>query len=100
MSTVPNGDGPKMSASKPDLTDFEFDNEDLPTGMRRLVELAPPHIQPFAEMAAKEHRGMLRMFRELIVTMRAVKIIGWFVVGAITVSPAIYWLISHIKVSP
>ncbi len=96
---LPNGDGSKMPGSKPDLPDFEFDNEDLPTGMRRLVELAPPHIQPVAEMAAKEHRGMLRMFREGIVILRAIKIIGWFVGVAFVVSPVIYWLLSHIKVS-
>ena len=89
-----------MPSSKPELSDFDFDNEDFPTGMKRLLDLAPPHIQPFAEMAAKEHRGMLRMFRELIVTMRAIKLIGIFVGLAIFVSPAIYWMISHIKVTP
>lgn len=101
MSQLPNGDGSHMPSSKPEIhDDFDFDNEDLPTGMRRLVEATPPAIQPFAEMAAKEHRGMLRMFRELNVTMRAIKLIGALVAFAIFVSPAIYWMISHIKVTP
>lgn len=96
-----NGAHPKMpTPSKPDLPDFDFDNEELPTGMKRLVDVAPPHLQPFAEMAAKEHRGMLRMFREVIVTLRAIKLIGYLVALAIFVSPAIYWIISHIKVTP
>lgn len=89
-----------MAASAPDLD--EFDQEDIPTGVKILIGYVPEQARPFAEMFAKEHYAALRMVRDIRSILRGLRLLAIVgsVIGSVlvVVGAVIAWLLVHVEV--
>lgn len=85
-----------MTASAPDLD--EFDQEDIPTGVKLLIAAVPMGVRPFAEAMAKEHYAMLKTVRDIRSLLRLIRILLFLMPAVSAVVVAIVWVLFHVEI--
>ena len=85
-----------MSASTPDFG--EFDQEDIPTGVTKLLALVPEPVRPYAEQLALQHLAMVKLFKSLDALLRTIRILLWLMPVISVVGAVIVWAFLHLEV--
>ncbi len=92
-----------MTEAMPSHHDLaDFDQEEIPTGVQRLILQVPENVRPYAEQVGRQHVAMLRIFREMVALLRAIKLMLWMmpIVSTFiaTVIGVAWWLYLHIEI--
>lgn len=89
-----NGKNPKMADSIPDFSAID-DSEDLPTGIKNIMEIVPKEHRPMAEIVYREHRWNHRFLKKLDKTLGSIRILMYLGPASVVAFEAIRWFWTH-----